>query len=165
MKKLLIIAIVFAATTSVSAQKGSIYAGGAIGFKEDYFKIAPEAGYWVQESLQLGAVLSYESDKIGGTDVKTFKPHVYFRKFFPLGEKFAVYAGANVRYASTDTNGTSSSYTDFFVDLGFSYALAERWGVVGRVASIGQIDEEFILDFNMSQQPLFNVGIYYTLKK
>ena len=33
MKKLLIIAIVFAATTSLSAQKGSIYAGGAIGFK------------------------------------------------------------------------------------------------------------------------------------
>lgn len=75
-----------------------------------------------------------------------------------------MYAGANVRYASTDTNGSSSSYTDFFADLGFLYALAERWGVVGRVASIGQIDKEFILDFNMSQQPLFNVGIYYTLK-
>lgn len=90
---------------------------------------------------------------------------MYFRKFFPLGEKFAVYAGANVRYASTDTNRTSSSCTDFFVDLGFSYALAERWGGVGWVASIGQIDEEFILDFDMSQQPLFNVGIYYTLKK
>ena len=165
MKKVLLIAIIFIASSSLLAQKGSVYVGGALGFSEDYYRVAPEAGYWLQESLQLGAVISYESDKKGGTETKTFKPHVYFRKFFPMGEKFALYAGANVRYASTDVGGASTSYTDLFVDLGFSYALAKRWGVVGRVASIGQINETFTVDFDMSSQPLFNVGIYYTIKQ
>lgn len=165
MRKLILLTFVLISSTALFAQKGSIYAGGALGFSEDQYKIAPEAGYWLGESLQLGAVISFESDKTWNAETTTFAPHVYLRKFFPLGEKFSVFAGANVRYSSTDTNNVSSSFTDAFIDLGFSYGLAERWGVVGRVASIGQINESFVFDFNMSNQPLFNVGIYYTIKQ
>ena len=165
MKKVILIALIFISSTSLFAQKGSIYAGGALGFQEDYFRIAPEAGYWLGETLQLGAVISYENDS-GGAETTTFKPHVYFRKFYPLGEKFSIYAGANVRFVSVDVDGAGSdSSTDAFVDFGFSYSLADRWGVVGRVASIGLINDDFVVDFDMSSQPLFNVGIYYTIKK
>lgn len=167
MKKVILFAIVLFSSTAMFAQKGSIYVGGAIGFSEDQFKLAPEAGYWLGETLQLGAVISYENDESGNKDETSFAPHVYFRKFYPMSDKFSLFAGANVKYISTNdnTNDTSTSNTDFFVDLGFAYSLAERWGVVGRVASIGMINENFVFDFNMSQQPLFNVGIYYTIKQ
>ncbi|WP_152286532.1 outer membrane beta-barrel protein [Flavicella marina] len=164
MKKIILI-LLLVVSTGALAQKGSVYIGGALGYTSDNYKIAPEAGYWMAETLQLGAVLSYEKSTTANVDTKTFKPHVYFRKFYAMSDKFSLYAGANARYVSTDVAGVSSSYFDAFVDLGFAYSLADRWGVVGRVASIGLLQEEFTIDFDMSKQPLFNVGIYYTIKQ
>ncbi|PIB36764.1 hypothetical protein BFP72_15830 [Reichenbachiella sp. 5M10] len=148
------------------AQQGSMYAGGGIGFAEDYWKFAPEAGYWLQDNLQLGLVLHLEGDNTGATDVTTIAPHVYGRYWWPISEKFSLYAGANIRINSVSSDpGDSDTNVDVFADGGFAFAIAPRWGMVGRIVSVGLINESFTLDANMSPQSMFNVGIYYTFKQ
>lgn len=168
MKKILTILLILVSSTCF-AQEGSMYIGGALGFGDDQWKVGPEVGTWLSDDLQLGAVLTFEGSDAGGTKTTNIAPHVYIRKWFPIGEKFALYAGLNARFVSNKVKAggaeNSTSYFDAFVDAGFSYSLAERWGIVGRVSSIGYIEENFKFDFNMSPQSLFNVGIYYTFKQ
>jgi len=165
MKKLLTIILVLGISSTLFAQQGSMYVGGALGFGNDSWKVAPEVGTWLADDLQLGVVLTF-----AGSDVNSEKsrvaPHLYLRKWWSVSEKFSVYLGANARYVSVkDQNDDTQSTFDAFVDAGLAYAVAERWGIVGRIAAVGQINDDFTLDFNMSPQSLFNVGIYYTFKQ
>ncbi len=162
MKKLLLIFALVLGTLSIYAQDGSMYIGGGIGFMKDYWKVAPEAGIWVADDLQLGLVLTIESIN----SETNFAPHLYFRKWFTVSERFSLYAGANARLQTNPNHSEEGDATfDGFIDAGFAYAVAERWGIVGRVGSFGYIAEEFQFEFNMSPQSLFNVGIYYTFKQ
>lgn len=159
MKKLAFTVAVAFIATSIFAQKGSMYIGGGLGFMEDYWKVAPEAGIWVTDDLQLGLVLTIENV----VDETNFAPHLYLRKWFTVTEKFSLYAGINGRLNSNPGfEADGDAVFDAFLDGGFAYAVAPRWGIVGRVGSLGYIDEEFKFDFNMSPQSLFNVGIYWT---
>lgn len=155
--------------TATYAQQGSAYIGGALGFGGDQWKVGPEIGTWLKDDLQLGAVLSFGGSDQGGATTTDIAPHVYVRKWWSVGEKFSLYAGLNGRFVSNkyESGGTSNttSYFDAFLDAGFAYAVADRWGIVGRVGSLGYLQEDFKLDFNMSPQSLFNVGIYYTFKQ
>ena len=158
MKKLLLIAFSSLAALSY-AQEGSWYIGGGVGFMSDYWKVAPEIGTWVADDLQLGLVGTFESID----DEVNVAPHLYFRKWWTVGERFSLYVGANARFNSNPNyEEGGDSVFDGFLDTGFAYAVAERWGIVGRVASVGYIDDDFTFDFNMSPQSLFNVGIYWT---
>ncbi|UXP33187.1 outer membrane beta-barrel protein [Reichenbachiella agarivorans] len=166
MKKLLTLAVILFAANTMYAQQGSMYAGGALGFQEDYWKIAPEAGYWLADNIQLGVVLFLEGDNRGATEQTTVAPHVYGRYWVPISEKFSVYAGANFRVNTVSQDpGDSHTTVDLFVDAGIAYSLAPRWGMVGRLAGVGIYDSHFVLDVNMSPQSIFNVGIYYTFKE
>lgn len=170
MKKfLLVAAILCAAFTSSYAQQGSMYIGGGVGFMEDYWKFAPEAGYWLKDNIQLGLVLFMEGDNTNpGFDQTTIAPHAYGRYWFPVSEKFALYVGANLRINSVSQDpdaGNDNTTVDFFADAGVSYSIAPRWGMVGRLAALGAYDGDFQLDANMSPQSIFNVGIYYTFKE
>jgi hypothetical protein len=162
MKKFLLIAVLACVSTAIMAQKGSMYIGGGLGYMKDYWKVAPEAGYWVADDLQLGLVLTIES-----IDKETnFAPHVYFRKWYTITEKFSLYSGVNARLQTNpDYIDEGDATFDFFIDAGMAYAIAPRWGIVGRLLSLGYIADDFTLDFNMSPQSLFNVGIYYTFKE
>ncbi|WP_169725006.1 outer membrane beta-barrel protein [Algoriphagus terrigena] len=169
MKKIVTIVVLALMATATYAQKGSAYIGGAVAFGGDQWKVGPEIGTWLKDDIQLGAVLSFGGSDMEGTKTTDIAPHLYIRKWWPVGEKFSLYAGLNARYVSSkyETGGTSTTtdYFDAFLDAGFAYAVAERWGIVGRVGSLGYIQEDFKLDFNMSPQSLFNVGIYYTFKQ
>ncbi len=159
MKKLVLISFMAFATTFIYAQQGSWYIGGGLGFAPDYWKVAPEVGTWVADDLQLGLVATFESIN----DEVNVAPQLYFRKWWTVGERFSLFAGLNARFKSNPTySEDAESVFDAFLDCGFAYAVAPRWGIVGRVASVGYIDEDFIFDFNMSPQSLFNVGIYWT---
>lgn len=171
MKKLFTLLAVALIGTSVYAQEGSMYVGGAIGFQEDYFKIAPEVGKWLKDDIQLGVVVAYTGDKRGGTEVNVFSPHVYLRKWWSVGEKFGLYLGANARFNSAGGDVDESAF-EAFVDAGFAFSVAERWGIVGRAgqgiglfATDDYSDTNFEADFNMSPASMFNVGIYYTFKQ
>ena len=161
MKKLLV--VVFTSIAALSyAQEGSWYIGGGLGFMSDYWKVAPEVGTWLTSDLQLGLVATFESID----DEVNVAPQLYLRKWWTVSERFSLFLGANARFKSNPTySEDGDSIFDAFLDAGFAYAVAERWGIVGRVASVGYIDEEFKFDFNMSPQSLFNVGIYWTFKQ
>lgn len=169
MKRTITIVALVLMATATYAQQGSAYIGGAVGFGGDQWKVGPEIGTWLKDDLQLGIVLSFGGSDMEGTKTTDIAPHLYLRKWWSVGEKFSLYAGLNGRYVSskseTGGNSNTASYFDAFLDAGFAYAVAERWGIVGRVGSLGYIEEEFKLDFNMSPQSLFNVGIYYTFKQ
>ncbi|UXX80548.1 hypothetical protein N7E81_05470 [Reichenbachiella carrageenanivorans] len=173
MKKLFTLLAAVLVGSSVYAQEGSMYVGGAIGFQEDYVKIAPEVGTWLKNDLQLGAVLNYTSDKTSGVgaEMSIIAPHVYLRKWWPISEKFSLYIGANARFNKVGGDFDESAF-EAFVDAGFALSLAERWGIVGRAgqglglfANDSYTDTNFALDFNMSPASMFNVGIYYTFKQ
>ncbi|MBU2915903.1 MULTISPECIES: outer membrane beta-barrel protein [Reichenbachiella] len=168
MKKLLFLVVILFAANTMYAQQGSMYVGGGIMFYNDDWKVAPEAGYWLSDELQLGAVLSFS-----GTDnSNTIAPHVYLRKWWSVGEKFGLYIGANGRLVNSHVDAldgggsdTSDTYFDAFLDAGFALSVAPRWGMVGRVATVGLIQEDFKFELEMSPQSMFNVGIYYTFKE
>lgn len=173
MKKLFTLLAIVLVGSSVYAQEGSMYVGGAIGFQEDYVKIAPEVGTWLKDDLQLGAVLSFTSDKTGGAgaEYNVIAPHVYLRKWWSISEKFSLYIGANARFNKKGGDFDESAF-EAFVDAGFALSLAERWGIVGRAgqglglfANDTYTDTSFKADFNMSPASMFNVGIYYTFKQ
>ncbi|MGL1887297.1 MAG: porin family protein [Reichenbachiella sp.] len=175
MKKILILAIALFATSAMYGQEGSMYVGGALGFGDYYenstgntWKVAPEVGYWMKDNIQLGIVATFYGNEIAGDKYTTIAPHVYGRLWFPVGDKFSLYAGANFRFVNTSNDNDaidSDSYVDIFVDAGFAYSVADKWGLVGRVASLGLFDGDFGLDANLSPSSLFNVGIYYTFKQ
>ncbi|MCV9388020.1 porin family protein [Reichenbachiella ulvae] len=166
MKRMLTLVVLLCATSALYAQEGNIYGGGALSFQENYWKLAPEGGYWITDQIQLGASFTIENDKrVAGLDESTVAPHVYGRYWFPITEKFGLYVGANlkVNYITQDP-GNTNSVTDFYADAGIGYQIAPKWQIIGRLARFGAINNSFILDVNMTEQPLFNVGILYTIK-
>lgn len=173
MKKLFTLLVVALVGSAAYAQEGSMYVGGGVGFQEDYFKLAPEAGTWLKDDLQVGAVFSFVSDKRGGdgSEFNLIAPHVYLRKWWSVGEKFGLYLGANARFTKVGGDADESAF-EAFVDAGFAYSVAEKWGIVGRVgqgvglfANDTYTDTNFEVDLNMSPASMFNVGIYYTFKE
>lgn len=173
MKRLFTLLAVVLMGSSIYAQEGSMYIGGGVGFEEDYFKIAPEAGTWLKDDLQLGAVLSFMDDKRGGpgSEFNVIAPHVYLRKWWSVGEKFGIYIGANARFSKVGGDADESAF-EAFADFGFAYSVAEKWGIVGRAgqgvglfATGDYSDTNFEADFNMSPASMFSVGLYYTFKE
>ena len=166
MKRFALVSLVTLFACVAYGQQGSIYAGGGVGFGNDSWRFAPEAGTWVADDLQLGLVLTIEGSDQASQPKNYFGPHLYFRKWWSVGDIFSLYLGVNGRYiSSTNQSDVSNSQFDAFVDAGFALAVAQRWGMVGRVASVGYIDEDFLFEFNMSPQSMFNVGLYYTIKE
>ena len=129
MKKLLVSAVILLMGTVAYAQKGSVYIGGEVGFEtidggedgEDgsAWVFGPEIGTWLSDQNQLGIVLRFQGDDFA----TTIAPHLYFRRWFPLNEKFSLYAGVNARFVSISPDeGESDSNFDFFLDAGASYS-------------------------------------------
>lgn len=168
MEKLLLLVCVFAfSALTMSAQKGSMYIGGGAGFNDLSWTVAPEVGTWLADDLQLGLVLSIRGFDESAFAVKNLiNPHLYLRKWKPVSDKFSLYVGLNARLNMVSGfNDESDSNFDGFLDAGFAFAIAPRWGMVGRVASIGYINEDFNVDINLSPGSMFNVGLYYTFKE
>ncbi len=172
MKKLVLTFVFVAISYFGYSQQGSWYIGGGFGFQEDYVKVAPEVGTWLKDDLQLGLVLTFENNSSEANDMSNFAPHLYFRKWWPVGERFSLYVGANARPNFVSMEGDNNTLFEAFVDAGFAFAVAERWGIVGRagngiglLANGDKTDTSFGADFNMSPMSLFNVGLYYTFKQ
>lgn len=175
MKKLLLYIFIISMGATVSAQKGSMYIGGGAAYNDGDWRLAPELGTWLSDDLQLGLVSSYSKSTVGSifdpNESSVLAPHLYLRKWKSISEDFSLYVGLNARYSyvkltsSFPNSSVSDSIFDGFLDFGFAFAIAPRWGMVGRVASIGYINENFDLDINLSPGSMFNVGLYYTFKE
>jgi len=165
MKKLLLFVCLMGLTSwCVNAQKGSMYIGGGAGYNDVGWTFAPEVGTWLGDDLQLGLVLGVRGYDERLTQLKySVSPHFYLRKWKSVSDKFSLYVGLNARpNLVVDFSDTGYTNIDVFLDAGFAFAIAPRWGMVGRVASLGYIRESFDLDINLSPSSMFNVGLYYT---
>lgn len=167
MKRFMLTAIVVVfAVCSIQAQQGSMYIGGGLGYDEITWRVAPEIGTWVADDLQVGIVATL----LGQNDTGNLKfgafPHLYLRKWFSVSDKFGLYAGVNARVAIQSFRfGEADPIFDGFLDAGFAYNIAPRWGMMGRFGSLGYVNKRFDLNVDLSPGSLFNVGLYYTFKE
>ena len=149
----------------------------------------------IQLGLALGLGGSSEKDDNGKIFTSTnFSPTVYVRKFFKVTDDFSMFAGFYLNYLSgktTDYNPTTESTQSGIglrLGVGVAYALSPRFTAVGQYGLMGYqsvtnkvdgnntgTDSSFNFGVNtvgsstLSQGngsgAVFNIGIYYTLKK
>src|SRR5580765_2014536 len=179
--------------TAVHAQKGSWYIGGQLGFNSKTEKntgssdittttwsVAPEAGTFLQNNLQLGFALNLGGSNSTNTSETTFSPVIYLRRFYPVGDKFSQFTGivGNFTAGSTKVNNQSGTLSGWGLNLslGAAYAVSKTFTVVGQYGLFGYSYESvkfdttknsvsnFGLNVN-SLGPVFNVGIYWTFKE
>src|SRR5262245_59597919 len=111
MKKLITVVLAIFFSTTVFAQQGNWYGGGGIAFGDNYWKFAPEAGTWLKNDIQVGAVLAFQGNS--NSDPKTqVSPHLYFRKWWTVSDNFGLFLGANARFVSStsQTDVTTSQF-------------------------------------------------------
>lgn len=197
MRKLLFV-IALAVSAITNAQTGSWYVGGELGVggsksesggienKQSNWSVAPEVGVNLNETIQLGVALnltgSKSEDNVSSDVDKTFYfgPLVYVRKFFPLGEQFALFGGVYGQYISGKNKFNDEDrykQTGFIGDLkcGFGFYPAERWTILGSFGlfNFRTIKSEDVISGTESKSsswdlginslgPVFDIGIYYT---
>jgi hypothetical protein len=162
MKKNLLILALVASATIASAQKGSFYIGGVVGYsstsstsafgnKTDTknWAFGPEGGTFLKDDIQLGLALgiSGSSSAYNGSDTyktSSVSPTVYGRKFFKVTDNFSLFSGLYINYTSgkTTTYGPGSvenTQTGFGVRLGVgvAYALSPRFTALGQYGLLG----------------------------
>ena len=163
MKKLVVLCAFVAVTFAVSAQQGSWYAGGVVGYTSNTFEntagnktkdldwaFGPEVGTFLKDDIQLGVFLgvgggSVSDDNGDISKYSNFSPTIYGRKFFKITDNFSAFAGLYLHIisaSSTTYSGTASSETKTSgfgasVGVGVAYALSPRFTAVGQYGLLG----------------------------
>lgn len=176
------------------AQGGSWYVGGVVGFNssssdEDLnptstnWSFGPEVGTFFNEKWSAGLVLGLDGSNSKNDDgdvskMSMFKPTVYGRRWWSVGERLGLFAGLDLTFGS----GTFTSYTpdemevkasSFGTNLnaGVAYGLAERWTLLMKFAGIGYSSEKIgditttnfglIADGNITSNQFIFIGLYW----
>jgi hypothetical protein len=163
MKKIILLTVLLFTMIAASAQKGSMYIGGVIGYSSNTSKdpsdfktttsdwaFAPEVGTFLQDDIQLGIFLgisggSQKNDDGNLYTYSSLSPTIYARKFFPITDEFSAFAGGylNVSSGSFDDNAggttgiTKQSGFGLRLGIGVAYALSPRFTAVGQYGLIG----------------------------
>ena len=163
MKKIILLSVFLFTTLVVSAQKGSWYIGGVVGYSSstskspDDFKtttsdwaFAPEAGTFLADDIQLGIFLGISGGSEKNDDEDLYKyssvsPTLYARKFFKITDEFSTFAGAYVNISSVSFTDYSGGATETFdgsgfgvrLGIGVAYALSPRFTAVGQYGLFG----------------------------
>jgi hypothetical protein len=163
MKKVILITLFLTSGLIVSAQQGSWYVGGVVGFNSSTSKtaagfkttysdwaFAPEVGTFLKDDIQVGAFLgmtgaSTKNDAGKLSSESSLSPTVYARKFFKVADNFSTFAGVYLTISTgsnTIYSGATSSKTDHFgfgtrVGIGVAYALSPRFTAVGQYGLFG----------------------------
>lgn len=204
--KTILLTLAMAASALVSmAQKGSWYIGGTVGystlssenasgFKTTYtsWSLAPEAGTFLKDNIQLGLALglsgtSSENDNTKIQTTTTISPTAYVRKFYKITDDFSAFAGfylnfingTSTNYLSTPSVESTQSGIAARVGVGVAYSLSPRFTAVGQYGVLGYqsitsktagtktgSDSSFSFNVNtVGTGSVFNVGLYYTFKQ
>ena len=172
MKTIILLCSFLAATFTLSAQQGSWYIGGAVGYSSNTSKspsdfkttytnwaFAPEAGTFLKDDIQLGAFLGIGGGTGKNDDEEFYKysivsPTIYARKFFKVTDEFSTFAGAYINIttgSTTDYTGAATSVSDdsgfgFRLGVGVAYALSPRFTAVGQYGLFGYQTTKHKLD-------------------
>ncbi|MGR7814072.1 outer membrane beta-barrel protein [Lacinutrix undariae] len=124
--------------------EGDIFIEGTVGFystndkntdeKTNGFGISPKAGCFLNDDLDVGAMLSYDSNKIevSGTDLSktnTFGAGVFARYYvLDLGKRFKTYSEFGIGYATSNDKilDLNENTIGAGLDLGINYFVTEK---------------------------------------
>lgn len=169
MRKFVLVFCFIAVSTLGWAQKGTFYVGGAVGFNagdnNTQISLAPEVGTWLSDEIQVGGVVQFATNS--DFDPKSRMGLIaYGRKWAKVTDSFSLYYGLMADFHNGE-NQAGGSFDGFGINLdcGFAYALAPKWGIAGRAGTLGfsSSNGSSYFGLNVSNAPVFNLGIYYTL--
>ena len=152
MKKILMtLAAAFVAVT-MSAQ---IYVGGGIGFSsskyrggdnQTAYKILPEIGYNIDETLAVGVQLGYQQGYVMSYNAvdkeKTLTISPYLRYNALKFDKLTVFGDLNVLYENEDYDGAKSTTIGVGIKPGIAIALNDKFTFVSHLGFLGYKQEK-----------------------
>lgn len=171
MKKLLLLTLLFTITITNSQQKGTWVFGGEVGFSNNkiediqtnnatgetkQFSIATRTGYiFTDTNFEIGIGFgygTYEEDTFNFNfgDNHTYITTAiapYFKKYFPLNEKFAFHILGEIGYRktyrenSTNTNEIDIQEYNFVLRPGFEYFMTKHIALTANIGSFGYAAE------------------------
>jgi hypothetical protein len=180
-------------SAAASAQKGSWYVGGQLGFNSKTEKntgssdittttwsVAPEVGTFLQKNLQFGVALNLGGTSAPNESTTAISPVIYLRRFYPVGDKFSLFTGivGTFTAGSTKVNGEDGTLGGWGLNLslGAAYAVSKTFTAVAQYGLFGYTyqstkinnDKNSVSNFGLnvnSLGPVFNVGLYWTFKE
>lgn len=200
MKKTYLIALLAFAPALSFAQGGSCYVGGIAGFnssstntadhpKSSSWSFGPEVGTFFNAKWSAGIALGFSGNKskddhgdIASTSL--FQPDLYLRHWCPVGDRFNLFTGLDLSFGSGKTTiygdqqlgiADTESKTSTFganLNLGVTYALADRWTLLMKIAALGYTSSKsgdvttnnfgLLADGNVLDGHFLFVGLYWT---
>ncbi len=195
MKKVITLFIALLIGVAAHAQLNTWYVGGIAGFgasssdaalnpKTNTWAFGPEVGVFLNQNWSVGLVLRVDgsSTKNDDGDVSStsmFMPNVYARRWWNAGEKLNLFvgldasfgSGSTTNYVPTETTTDMSSFNTN-LNLGVAYALAQRWTLVLKLATLSYNSETvgdvtttdfgLLVDGNVTTAQFIFVGVYWT---
>lgn len=163
MKKSLVLVLITALSSSAMAQKGSIYAGGLVGYGTSTEKdandikdvtttwaFAPEVGTFLKDDIQVGIALGLggSTSKYDGEKYESesgFNPTLYGRKFCTITDNLSGFAGLYLNFISNKVTDIDDGEEIEFKQSGFganigvgvAFALSPRFTAVGQYGLLG----------------------------
>ena len=200
MKKICVIALVALTPAIGLAQGGSWYVGGIAGFntsstntadhpKSSSWSFGPEVGTFFNAKWSAGIALGLSGDKTKNdhgdiSSTSLFQPDLYVRHWCPVGDRFNLFAGLDLSFGSGKTTeygdhelgipDTESKTSTFGanLNLGVTYALADRWTLLMKVATLGYSSSKtgdvtttsfgLLADGNVLDGQFVYMGLYWT---
>lgn len=207
MKKVLLlatVAIAFVLSANAQITKGSILLGGSIGintnstenqngeFSSNSFFISPQIGYTVKNNNVWGLRLTYSKNNnqvqnFPETEGSGYGGGIFFRKYFPLSNRFNLLGEANANYASSNQdNGVNTEYkanaTGLSLFPGISFTVNKRFHLEALLTDLFRINyltekitdksgpstteynnKSFSIGTNLSSQMPLTIGFRFVL--
>jgi len=200
MKKISLIALVALTPALGFAQGGSWYVGGIAGFNStsdnsdknpeaSSWSFGPEVGTFFNAKWSAGIALGLSGDKAKNNDgdissTSLFQPDLYVRHWCPVGDRFNIFTGLDVSFGSGKTTyyghpdagipdvETKTSTFGANLNAGVTYALADRWTLLMKIAALGYSSSKtgdvttstfgLLADGNVIDGQFLFVGLYWT---
>lgn len=182
-----LLAMLFAVALVVPAVAENMWVGGSLGFQNvspkdgdsmQSFSIAPEFGYSLNESWDIGADLEYISndvEMVDGTDVTIGKENTFSIAAFARYHMFAIgdfnfIAKGSIFYEDTKNDDADFSYSTIGIRVVpvVSYSINETWSIDAvlnfaelTIASTSGDAESTAFGFNVNNGSLANIGFSY----
>jgi outer membrane protein len=142
--------VVVSSTLCAQTTKGSLTLGGGLSYrsnksntneasKDHEFQLAPQAGYFIVDNLEIGIQLILSAGETGPivepTKTSSLSVGPYARYFkFTSNDRFAFTAKAGFSIGSGKINPPSGSdiktgTVSFYLSPGFTYFLTDKWGL------------------------------------
>ncbi len=169
MKKLLVLASIFLAIGSASAQKsaldkGGVQLNGGFGFTAWGIPIYAGVDVGVADQVTVGGEVFYRGEKVGGVNYTNFgvlaNGNFHFHKVFPLPSQLDVYAGLSLGYYIWD-NDFDNRYNRFTSEYDSGIAVRVQTGARYFFTDNFAANGELFIENNVGTAGGLKLGVTY----